>query len=199
MPLMARWYSRPFSAAVSRRQRRFRAHSRVPSGTAEELLLPASRRLSRGRTCHGWNRVRRGQMTPSQERCCASYKKSEAVTQRVLRLKYLGATSGLARLRTATGPNTDLPWVAQPQWLRLGQNHIRPQLPRRMVWFTGIVIGPNEARGFASSVCLALANQCQDLLQDTVTNTLSNSSREKPGFSESQNHSWPEGLGGRPK
>lgn len=52
-------------------------------------------------------------MTPRQECCCVLYRKSEAVTQRVLQLKYLGAISGLAHLKTATGPNTDLLWVAQ--------------------------------------------------------------------------------------
>lgn len=42
--------------------------------------------------------------------------KSEAVTQRVLHLKYLDAISGLAHLRPTIGPNTDLLRVTQAQW-----------------------------------------------------------------------------------
>lgn len=43
------------------------------------------------------------------------HRKSEAVTHRVLQLKYLAAISGLAHRRPATGPNADLLWVAQAQ------------------------------------------------------------------------------------
>lgn len=97
-----------------------------PLGTAEGVVLPTSCKVSKGWTCHRWNWGRQSQVTPRQECSCVLYKKSEAVIQRVLQLKYLGALPGLARFKTATGPNTDLLWVAQAQryaWTKTTSTH----------------------------------------------------------------------------
>lgn len=90
----------------------FLLRSRSLLGTAEGLVLPTSRRLS-----HRWNWWGGARLSPRQECCCVLHKKSPAaVIQRVLQVKYLGTISGLTGLRTATGPNADLLWVAQLQW-----------------------------------------------------------------------------------
>lgn len=81
----------------------------------------------------------------------------------------------------------------------LDQNHIHPQMPCGMVWFVGMVTRPNEARGFALSVCLVLVSQCQDLLQDTMTKPCLMAPPEKPGFSAFWKQSSLDSLGGRPK
>lgn len=158
----------------------FLLSSRSPLGTAEGLVLPTSRRLS-----HGWNWVRWGQVVPKAGvLLCFAQKKSLRLLSR-----------GCCRWST---------WVQYQGWqvsepLQVptqiccgwhsynGTLGPKPHPPTSwMVWFIGMEKRLNKAWGLALPICLVLVCQCQDPLQDTVTNTLSNGSPPaKPGFSAS--------------
>lgn len=69
-----------------------------------------------------------------------------------------------------------------------------------MVWFAGMEIRLNKAWGFALPVCSVLVFQCQDPVQHTVTNTLSDGSPlQSQDFLRPENKSSLNSLGGRPK
>lgn len=125
-----------------------------PSRTAKGLVPPASCRLSSGWTCHRWNWVRQGQLTPRQEGSRVVCKKSEAVIQ-----SGAAAEIHLCNIRAGTSQNCNryqhrAAVGGTGTVASVDQYHIYSQLPCWIVWFIGMGTRPNEAQGFALPVGL---------------------------------------------
>lgn len=170
-----------------------------PSGTAKGLVLPASRRPSSGWTCHRWNWVRQGQLTPGQEGSCVVYKKSEAVTQSGAAAEILGCS-----IRADTSQNCNRyqhrsAGGGTGTTASVDQNHTYSQLLRWIVWFIGMGTRPNEAQDFALPIAWSWLASAKISSRTPWQISCLMAPREKPGFSASWKQSSTDGLGGRPK